>query len=644
MSGKFKIKYLLLLLLVGILATTVVDVIRISNYELIPMRPVEKIDLQVDNIQYELANGATEIDWSRLDGTLKYVKKEYDCSDFRLVNLTRILYESGDKIPVNYKNKIEEVLFNFRYWWDEPGENSMCYWSENHQILFASAEYLIGQEYPDTVFPNSGLTGKQHLQKARQRILDWLEMRWNYGFIEFYSGTYYKEDIGALMNLIDFAEDKEISIKCRMIMDLLFYDVATQNINGMFVSTSGRAYKNNRTGGLGSTLGGVTTYFWGNGKEIGAGMMYGIMTTSKYELPPVIEEIARDTSNVVIRQSNGLDISELKKEGYYGTDTRSMMMQWGMEAFSNPEVVRNSMKHIRNCNMFSNEFIGEFKLLDFKIVSWLNLEPSLIHILNPQSNGVAIQKGNTYTYKTKDYLMYTAQSYHPGTYGDQQHIFGLNIKNHFSIFHTHPAIEKDVKNQSPNYWVGYGRIPHAVQDKNVNLSIYNIPERKGMMEMDLLDYTRAYFPFEKFDTAYIDRNYVFGKKDETYCAFIGANNLQFRDEANDDIIQKGKQTFWITEAGSKSADGSFDAFVKRVKNNQVTFSAETLELRYHSNGKTYQLKFGGDFMIDDNFVDTNYSRYDSPYAKAEKKDKKLTFTYKGKSLFLDFDNLIRVCK
>jgi hypothetical protein len=85
--------------------------------------------------------------------------------------------------------EIRQVLFNFRYWWDEPGENSMCYWSENHQILFASAEYLIGQKFPNAQFPNSGLTGTQHMEKARERIMDWLQMRWDCGFIEFYSSV-----------------------------------------------------------------------------------------------------------------------------------------------------------------------------------------------------------------------------------------------------------------------------------------------------------------------------------------------------------------------------------------------------------------------------------------------------------------------
>ncbi|MCY1718867.1 hypothetical protein OU798_00845 [Prolixibacteraceae bacterium Z1-6] len=638
---RFKVKYILIILFLFAGISVVVDLVRISNYEIIPMRPVEKIDLQQDQVYYDLVNGVDSIDWNRLDGTLEYISNEYDCSDFRLVNLVRILYEYGDQIPKEYKTKIEDVLFGFRYWWDEPGENSMCYWSENHQVLFASAEYLIGKKYPHVVFKNSGLTGKQHMEKARKCALDWLEMRWKYGFTEFYSGVYYKEDIAALINLIDFAGDKELAQKSKIIMDLLFYDVAAQNINTMFVSASGRAYKGNRTGEGGSTLGGLTSYYWGDGKECGAGMLYGMMTTLKYKLPPVLAEIAKDSSNVIIQQSNGLDISELKTEGYYGTDNRSMMMQWGMECFTNPEIVRNTLAHIRNCNMFSNAFIGDFKMLDFSLLKWLRLEPVVTRVINPQPNGVAIQKGNTYTYKTKDYSLYTAQAYHPGTYGDQQHIFGMNINNHFSIFHNHPALEKDRNFQSPNYWVGYGHIPHSVQDKNVNLSIYNIPEKKGLMEMDLLDYTRAYFPTGEFDTAYIDQTFVFGKKGETYCAFIGANVFNFRDNTKNDIIQKGKQTFWITEAGSKTEDGSFGEFVERIKKNTVDFNPVTLELNYRSNNTRYHLKFGADFIVNGKIIDTAYSRYNSPYAQARKKDKTITFNHGGKSLFLDFYKQIR---
>ena len=640
MRHKIQMKYKILLSIIIVLIVTFgIDYIRISKYKTYPARPKQSIENNESQIYWDLANGDTIIDWERLKGTMEYVKGEYDCADFRLVNLIRIIYEFEDKIPTNHKDKIKDVLLNFRYWLDEPGENSMCYWSENHQILFASAEYLIGSKYQNDVFPNSGLTGREHMEKAKVRILDWLMMRWNYGFTEFYSEVYYKEDIAPLINLIDFAEDEEITKKCKIILDLLFHDVATQSHKNMFVSVSGRAYESSRKEP--KTLAGLTHYYWGNGKEIGAGMMYGLMRTKNYELPPVLKNIALDRSNVVIKQSNGLDINELKKEGFYGKDTRSLMMQWGMEAFINPEVVRNSLSHIRTYRMFSNDFLKDFKMLDFSILRFFHLEPIVVKLINPQYIGTAIQRGNTYTYKTNDYSIYTVQNYQPGDYGDQHHVFGMNIGNHFAIYHCHPAVEKDVKLQSPNYWVGYGHLPHSVQDKNVNLSIYSIPEKKGMMERDLLDYTHAYFPQEKFDTTLVVDNYVFGKKGETYCALIGTNEFEYREGTMDDIIQKGRNAFWITEAGSKIHDGSFDNFIQRIRNNQIQFDENNLELNYHSNGSKYELKFNTYFKVNGLDINTNYPRFDSPYVQADRKMENLTIRMNDKSLFLDFDNMVR---
>jgi hypothetical protein len=237
--------------------------------------------------------------------------------------------------------------------------------------------------------------------------------------------------------------------------------------------------------------------------------------------------------------------------------------------------------------------------------------------------------------------MYTVQSHHPGEYADQQHVFGLNIDDHFAIFHMHPARNKESRVQSPNYWVGYGHFPHSVQDKNVNLSIYNLPGRKGIMEADLLDYTRAFFPIPLFDTAFIEENYAFGKKGDTYCVFIGSDHFSFKDDALDDIVLPGKQSFWISEVSSASEDGSFEEFIVRIRNNKVRFHRKKLELAYRSNDRNYELKFGKDFMIDKEVIDTDYSRYDAPYVQGEKKDKTITISYREKSLFLDFENLIR---
>jgi hypothetical protein len=226
-------------------------------------------------------------------------------------------------------------------------------------------------------------------------------------------------------------------------------------------------------------------------------------------------------------------------------------------------------------------------------------------------------------------------------YGNQQHVAGMNIGTAFGIFHSHPAVEKDVPVQSPNYWVGYGHLPHVVQDSNVSVALYHIPEKKGWMEYDLLDYTHAYFPKEQFDSVYITENYAMGKKGNTYCAYVCKNPLTYRENTTDDLLQTGKQTFWITEGGSREEDNSFGEFCQRILSNEVAFDPGSMTVTYHSKGRKYQLTFAGDFLLDGQVVDTQYDRFDAPYCKAGKKAEDLIFAFNGKTLHLNYHKMIR---
>ena len=638
---KSKIKYAIYILLGLIVVSVIVDTIKIHNQKVINSLPNPKIQTGHYQIYQELTNNAKQIDWQRLNGTLDYINGQYDVADFHMTGLLRILYEYPDKIPADVKAKIKNTILNFRYWMDEPGENGMCYWSENHDILFATAEYLAGQFYPNEIFTNTGMTGKQHMAKAQKRILDWLEMRWKFGFIEFYSNVYYSEDIAPMTNLIDFCNNEEIVQKTKIIMDLLVYDIASQKVNDMFVSVSGRAYEGSRKGGPGLSSRQITKFIWGKERKPFPHLNYIFTQIKKYKVPGVLYDIGLDSSDVVIKQCNGLNISQLKKEGYYGDDTRSIMMQWAMEAFSDPAVVRNTLSYVRRNNMFSNEFLTKLKILDFTIARLLHLEPVLVSIINPQANGTAIQQANTYTYKTKDYSVYSVQDYFPGNYADQVHVAGMNIKDYFSVFHTHPAAAKNRDIHSPNYWVGYGRLPHVVQDSSISLSIYNLPEKKAMMEMSMLDFTHAYFPKEKFDTVIINKNYAFGKKGSTYCALIGRNDFHYEGNSTDDLIQPGRKTFWIIEAGDEMKNGSFENFCAGVLQNKVQFDEDNLVLTYQTKQKELKLKYCGDFSINGKKVNTYYPRFDSPYVKAKFKPDSIDFNYDGKFLHLDFYGMKR---
>ncbi len=638
---KLKIRHIILLFVIAIVISVIVDFIRINNYNKYPSLPPEGKPSGINQIYFELVNEHKDIDWNNIDKTLDFINGQYDCADFQLATLVRILYDFRDEIPDSVLTKVESTLLNFRYWMDEPGENGMCYWSENHQILFASSEYLIGQLYPDSIFYNNGLTGSEHMEKAKIMILDWLEMKWNYGYSEFYSNVYYSEDIGGMINLIDYSTNKEIVKKTKIVMDLLIYDIASQKSGNMFVSVSGRAYEKSRKGDPNASYYNITNFIWDSEQNSKPHLNYGFIASKNYEVPQVLKEIGNDKTSAIIKQSNGLDISELENEGYYGFNNKSIMMQWGMGAFTNREIIRNSLKYIRQNNMFTNEFLHDFKDLDFTAFRLLNLEPIISDVIKTQADGNAIQRANTYTFRTKDYSIYTVQNHFPNMNASQHHITGMNLGDSFAVFHLHPAVPDNVKMHSPNYWVGYGRLPHAVQDENISLAIYDLPEDKNMMEMYMLHFTHAYFPTELFDSTFITNNYAFGKKDSAYTALIGKNKLNIKDGSTDDLIQDGRKVYWIIEAGSIEKDGSFKDFYTRILSNKIIFDEETLLLDYTSNSKRLTLQYDNRFLVNNKEINTEYDRYNSPYISAKRKAKEMEFNFKGKYLLLDLYKSIR---
>lgn len=636
------------IVLLVIIAWVVSDIVSNESIVKLPAQSKIKLHMRENNALYALQRNQP-FDFSTLKDTYTKINNRYDTSDFRTPSLIRILYEHQAKVPEQALEEMKETLLNYKFWMDQPGQDSMCYWSENHQILFSSAEYLLGKLWPKEIFTNTGKTGYDHLAMGRKRVLTWLEQRWLYGFTEWYSNTYYVEDIGPLVNLIDFA-DEEISIKASIILDLLLHDVATQSYRGTFVASSGRMYERGKRDGSKNSMNRLIEYIWGDRYGYGEekGMMQNFTYTQKYKVPDVIEAIGFDQSDIIIKATNGLNISELKGEGLIGQQDNQIMMQLAMESFTNAEVISNTVEYIDRNNMFSNKFLHDFKLVNIGFIKSFGLLSPVSRLLKPVSDGVAIQRANTYTYKTPNFMLTSAQAYHPGTYGDQQHLWNATLSERLSIFTTHPATV-GASGNSPGYWVGYGTIPHVVQDKNVVLNIYQIPQDAGFMGKKPVHFTHAHFPKAHMDEVIINDNYAFGRLGDKYVAFTAKNHLYYATstkpntedeiESSYDLIQDGDDTYWIFEASTKQDEGSFESFINRIKNNVVKYSDNMLI--YQSNNKELELNYQGDFKVNQQLVDTEYKRFDSPYAKVERKANTMLIKHDGKSLFLDFYNQIR---
>ena len=109
-----------------------------------------------------LATGLAGPDTDRmLAGSLPPIGRCDDCADFILVPLLWARIRHGDAIDPEVRAEIDRVVLSFRYWLDEPGDDVMWFYSENHALLFHTACYLAGGLFPDAVFARSGRTGRE---------------------------------------------------------------------------------------------------------------------------------------------------------------------------------------------------------------------------------------------------------------------------------------------------------------------------------------------------------------------------------------------------------------------------------------------------------------------------------------------------
>jgi hypothetical protein len=173
-----------------------------------------------------------------------------------------------------------------------------------------------------------------------------------------------------------------------------------------------------------------------------------------------------------------------------------------------------------------------------------------------------------------------------------------------------------------------------VQDKNIVLCVYKLDDAPGFLEQSVADFTHAYFPEDKLSDVKIDGRYAFARHRDTLLAFIGRYPLVYAEGSRDDLIQEGKDSYWIFEASTVADEGGIDGFRSRIRKNTVACKDWMLE--YASGDDSLQVSFGGEFRLNDSVVNTEYRRFDSPYANCPRKPRTITISHDGHHLELDF--------
>jgi len=176
--------------------------------------------------------------------------------------------------------------------WDMEG-------SENHHLASKTCDLLAAQflrnipEYAQQSY-DDGSTPAEQYEARRAYFLQWLDARARRGqFVEAGSPSYQPDSIGALFNLRDFAEDPLLRKKADMYLDLTYAVIAEETL----LTTRGGPKSRVKVGheyDAGSDRG-YDVLFNAPGRTF-VPLAVGAHATSNYYPPPVIVNLARDTT------------------------------------------------------------------------------------------------------------------------------------------------------------------------------------------------------------------------------------------------------------------------------------------------------------------------------------------------------------
>jgi hypothetical protein len=580
---------------------------------------------------------------------LEHIDTRRDCADFTMHGVLRLMYRFGDgkSLSEAFRARARKSILGFKYWPDEPGIDSMCSWSENHFILFASAGYLAGQLYPDETFVNSGHTGREQMEIFRPRILRWLDLRFRSGFSEWLSNVYYEEDLAPLIDLVEFCKDPEIAQRAAMVTDLVLLDIALNSFHGTFGSTHGRTYEHHKKSGEAESTGTAAKLLFGMNRFHPGDMAgSGFALSERYRMPQVIYDIAADLDRpeMVNQQRIGIKIEEAKRWGLDCDRLEDGMTFFTLEAYCHPKIINLTMRMFDDYHWWQNDFFKPFakqrQLLE--TARTLHVLPLVTWWFRHDVQRNLRSEVNVYTYRTPDYMLSTAQDYRVGYGGDQQHIWQATFGTDAVCFTTHPV---DAGERSPAYWTGTGSLPRAAQIKNVAIILYKVSTGMGLYLTHTLRFTHAWLPRDKFDEIVEKQGWVFARKGDGYLALWSQQPYQWQTQEGPDkdreVIAQGVRNIWICELGRKATDGAFDAFVDRICRAEITSNGLSVRFASPSQG---MLEFGwwGPFKQDGKVIPLgDYPRYDNPYVEASFPSTTVTANCAGHFLTLNWDTLER---
>jgi hypothetical protein len=539
------------------------------------------------------------------DGQLEMMSNLVDGRDFEALYLLHVVlaYRESPMLETGLVEKVEQGLLAFKYWYTQPtaqgAQDSSYYWSENHQVVYDTIEYLVGAHYAGAALANDGRTGAAHAVEARDRLLAWFAARSRFGFSEWHSNVYYQKDIVSLLALVDFAVDEDIRVLAASTLDVLFFDLALHNEQAAFGVTHGRSYKKNKLTSLDEDTWNLTKLVFDNtaydyqraDNDPGGVLM---ARSERYQLPEAIRRVGISNDTFVDRERMGIATNELgppdpQIQAPYGlsySDPALVDLWWGMNAFITWPTVPITLQAMDTYGLWDNPQLASLQVL--RPFAGDPLTAMFIaSSVAPMADLFFLNEVNTYTWRSPDVMLSSAIDYRKGLRGAQVHSWQATLDANAVVFTNHPATPLAESTdwlddpEDGGYWNGEATLPRSAQQENVGIYIYapQYPEANPP-PLDVFTYqpmTHAYFPQDRFDEVVREGNWTFGRLGDGYVALFSYRPAEFlvydptRNATGghtlpfDLVAAGGADNVWIVECASRSTAGSFASFRRLIQ-------------------------------------------------------------------------------
>lgn len=503
-----------------------------SIMNVLSRRFVEEKEAELNHTSYALSDYDRELLLKDMDS----IEERVDCADFLICGFIRYIhnYEMDEQMSA----RLKEVLLGFRYWMNEEGSDAMCFWSENHSLMFYSSAMFVGAMYPDDYFPRAEKTGRELSLHGRKKVIDWIIDVEQYGFEEFLSNVYVNVTLAALLNLIDYG-DKEISGRITVICDRMLRSLCLQCFKGTLIAPMGRVYREILYPFMGGTQALINAIDPSAPYCFGEGWMAYLATTG-YKFPEDCRTLMAAACEEEYTSGNAC-IRLKKTEDYMLTSVQSPRTD-GWTRWTNIRLGIPKEKHINHENVDTDSH--EYN-----------------KALNESFHGTSL--------------------FTPGTHGYQQHMWMAALDDEAVVFVNHPGTTSEFSDMRPGYWNGNGVMPAIMQKGKELLSVYSIPDK------DPIHFIHMYCPADRFDEVRFSptksgdhSSWMFLRKGTGYMAvWISVEVVSHSEKIyNSEFRIYSRNTGCYVKMGSYSEDGDFDQFCSGAKQSEPVFEEQTLTL------------------------------------------------------------------